>query len=197
MEILECIKSRRSTRVYSDKTVSQSDIDKIVEAGRYAPSGGNNRSVHFIVIQNKEILEELVKLVKDTFAGMEMNDGMYKSIFNSIRASKSGNYVFNYHAPVLIVTANKIGYPNGLADCSCAIENMMLMANELDLGSCWINQLRWLKDNENIIEYLRKLGMCNDEEIWGSVAIGYAKNDNNLPERKPLDRTGNKVTYIK
>lgn len=197
METFECIKSRRSTRVYSDKTVSQSDIDKIVEAGRYAPSGGNNQSTHFIVIQNKEILNELIELVKDTFAGMEIEDGMYKSIFNSINASKKGNYVFNYHAPVLIVTANKIGYPNGLADCSCALTNMMLMANELNLGSCWINQLRWLKDNENIIAYLRKLGMNDDEEIWGSLAVGYAKNEDGLPVRNALDRTGNKVTYIK
>ena len=47
---------------------------------------------------------------------------------------------FHYGAPVYIVTANKMGYGNAMADSACALENMMIAANALDLGSCWINQ---------------------------------------------------------
>lgn len=62
------------------------------------------------------------------------------------------NYVFHYNPAVLIITANKKDYGNNMVDCACALENMMLMANALDLGSVWINQLRWLNENSVILE---------------------------------------------
>ena len=127
--MLEFIKSRRSTRKYADIAVPTEIVEQVVEAGRYAPSGGNSQSTHFLVIRNKEVLDELAVLVKEQFAAMETEPGMYRSIVHSITAAKSGSYVFHYNAPVLIVTANQKDYGNNIADCSCALENMMLMAN--------------------------------------------------------------------
>lgn len=128
---------------------------------------------------------------------MEVDDNTYKSLVNSIKASQKGNYVFHYNCPVLIVTANKKGYGNNIADCACALENMMLMANSLDLGSVWINQLRWLNENPILIDELKKLGMDDEERVYGALALGYADTSDGMPDRIPLDRTGNKVTYIK
>ena len=193
---LELIKSRRSTRKYKTDAVPEEKLNQIVEAGRFAPSGGNCQSTHFIVIKNKEILEELAELVQQEFAKMEITPGLYKSIVNSINLSKSGNYVFHYNAPVLIVTANQKDYGNNIADCACALENMMLMANALDLGSCWINQLKWLNENPVILEYMKKLGMDDNERVYGALAVGYPNTPDGLPERKFLQRTGNKVTVI-
>lgn len=196
MNIFENIMTRRSTRKYLDQPVSQELLEKIIETGRYAPSGGNNQSNHFIVIQNKQIINHLVKLVEKTFSKMEITENMYGSLKNSINLSKKGGYVFCYNAPVLIVVANKKDYGNNLADCAIAIENMMLEANELDLGSCYINQLRWLNEDEDIISYLQSLGMKDDERVYGSLIVGYPDTNDGKPLRKALPRKGNEVTWL-
>ena len=136
---------------------------------------------------------ELKNLVQDEFSKMEIVDGMYQSIVNAVNNAKKGNYAFHYDAPLFIIVANKKNYGNALADCSCALENMMLEANELELGSCWINQLRWLADNSRINEYLKTLGLLDDEEVCGSLSVGYVEKIN----RTITKRTGNVVTFIK
>lgn len=196
MDIFDVIKSRRSTRKFKDQSIETEKLSKIIEAGRYAPSGGNNQTTHFLVVQNKEVLNELACLVQQEFAKMEVTSDTYKSMANSIRASKKGNYIFHYNAPVLMITANKKVYSNHIADCACALENMMVMANALDLGSCWINQLKWLNENEVLLPYLKKLGLAEDERVYGALAVGYADTKNGMPVRKPLERKGNPVTMI-
>lgn len=194
--MLDFIKSRRSTRRFKPDMVLDDKLSQIIEAGRYAPSGGNCQTTHFIVVKNREILWKLAGLVQQEFAKMEVTEGLYKSIVNSINASKKGNYVFHYNAPVLIITANKKDYGNNIADCSCALENMMLMSNALDMGSCWINQLKWLNENPTILEYLKQIGLREDERVYGALAVGYADTENGLPLREPLPRVGNEVTMV-
>ena len=196
MDMLEFIKSRRSTRRFKAVPVEKEKLDQVLEAGRYAPSGGNCQTAHFIAVTNREILEKLADLVQQEFAAMEETPGMYKSIVNSIRSSKKGGYVFHYAAPVLIIVANQKDYGNNIADCSCALENMMLMANALDLGSCWINQLKWLNENPVLLDFLQEMGLRDGERVYGALAVGYADTKDGLPEREPLKRTGNEVTYI-
>ena len=196
MTTLEAIKTRRSTRRFSDKRIEQEKLETISEAGRYAPSGGNSQTCHFIVVRNKDVLAKLAELAQSAFAKMEITEGTYKSIANSIRASQKGNYVFHYDPDTLIIVANQKDYGNNIADCACALENMMIAANELDLGSVWINQLKWLNEDETLLEYERTLGLEENERIYGALAVGYADTEDGLPFRKPLDRTGNKVTYI-
>ena len=134
MNVEEAICSRRSTRRYKALPVEQEKLEKIILAGRFAPSGGNNQTNHFLVVQNAEVLQRLAELVQNAFAQMEVTEGMYKSIRNSILNSRKGGYVFHYHAPVLIVVANQKDYGNNMADVSVAIENMML--EERCMRSC-------------------------------------------------------------
>ena len=147
MDAFELITTRRSTRRFKKEKPGQKTIHQIVEAGRYAPSGGNNQTTHIFVIQDETILKQLAEMAAKTFAAMEPEEGMYPSLLSSIMQSKKGNYVFHYNAPVLIVTANRKDYGNNIDDCACVLENMMIMANALDLGSCWINQLKWLNED--------------------------------------------------
>ncbi len=194
MEALVAVISRRSTRKYADRVPERGLIEKVIEAGRYAPSGGNNQTTHFMVFTDKDVLSEMAGIVCHEFARMEIYENMYSSMKNSINAARRGNYVFHYGAPVFIVTANRKGYGNAMADSACALENMMVAANALDLGSCWINQLHWLDENEAVREFMYRYGLKEDETITGGVIIGYA--DAGLPERKPLERKGNPVTWI-
>ena len=194
--MLEFFKSRRSTRKFKDQPLEREKLEQIVEAGRYAPSGGNNQSTHFLVIEDKAVLAKLAKMAERAFAAMEVTEGMYKSMAGSVRAAKRGGYVFHYHPSALVVTANQKDYSNNIADCACCLENMMLMANALDLGSVWINQLKWLNEDPEIVAYLQSLGMGENERVYGAVAVGYPDTEDGLPNRTALPRTGNEVTYI-
>ena len=97
---------------------------------------------------------------------------------------------------IFIVTVNKIGYGNVMADCVCAIENMVIAANELNLGSCYINQLHWLDENQYIRQYMSKLGLKEDETICASMVIGYPDTKDGMPIRTQRNITGNPVSYI-
>ena len=196
MDALEALVTRRSTRNYKPDPVEQEKLDKILEAGRQAPSGGNNQTSHFFVIRNRKVLDKLIEMTEKAFSGMEITENTYASMKHSIAASKKGGYVFCYNAPVLIVVANRKNYGNNIADCACAIENMMVAANALDLGSCWINQLKWLNEKPEIAEYLRGFGMKEDERVYGAVIIGYPATDSGLPNRNLMSLKGNKVTWI-
>ena len=194
MESIEAILTRRSTRKFSTELPERGLIEKILEAGRYAPSGGNSQTTHFIVIESSAVLKELAELVRSAFSAMEYTEDTYSSIKNSINASKRGNYIFHYNAPVLIVTANRKGYGNAMADSDCALENMMIAANALDLGTCWINQLHWLDEDPVIRDYMLKLGLDENETITGALSVGYPEGG--VIERRPLPRKGNVVTWV-
>ena len=191
--VLENIKTRRSVRRYRSEQISDCELESIIEAGRYAPSGGNAQTCHFLVIQRPDVLQRLCEVVRDAFSQMEINEDLYPSIQNSIAISKRGEYAFFFHAPTLVVVANQIGYPNAMADSACALENMMLCAASLHVSSCWINQLRWLDNHPEIRKYMLSLGLNESETICGAVALGYAV----APAALPVLRKGNPVTYIR
>ena len=196
MDALEAIVTRRSTRNYKPDPVEPEKIEKILEAGRQAPSGGNNQTSHFLVIRNRDVLDRLIALTEKAFAGMEITENMYASMKYSVTAAKKGGYVFCYNAPLLIAVANRKDYGNNIADCACALENMMVAANALDLGSCWINQLKWLNEEPEILECLYSLGMKETERVYGAVIIGYPETENGLPNRNLMKLKGNEVTWI-
>ena len=194
MDAMEAIFTRRSTRRMKLGLPPREMIERVIEAGRAAPSGSNSQATHMIVITDRKVLDELAAIVQTAFAAMEVGPDAYVSLRNSVSASKKGGYVFHYGAPVLIVTANRRGYGNAMADSACALENMMIAANALDLGSCWINQLHWLDEDASVRGYLEKLGLKADETVTGGLILGYGYDGQ--PVRSELKRTGNPVTWI-
>ena len=196
MNTYEAITTRRSTRKFLSKAIEKDKLEKVIEAGRMAPSGSNSQQNHFLVISDSEVLAKLTAMVQAAFAKMEVDENTYISLRNSVNLSKKGNYVFHYAPPTLVVVANNKDYGNNQADASIALENMMLEANELDLGTCYINQLRWLNEDPEIVEYLQHLGMKENERVYASMSIGYPDTEDGLPVRKPLIRKGNEVTWI-
>lgn len=193
-EVLETIRKRRSARRYSQEPLPEALLDAVVQAGRQAPCGGNNRTTHLLVIRDQEALETLRCLARQEFAKMEVEEDTYRSLRTAILSSREGSYVYDYHAPVLIIAANRKGYRNAMADCSCALENMMLAAASLDLGSCWINQLHWLDGNPAVRAALEGWGLKADETVCGALALGYPP-EGAMP-RADGERGGNPVTYI-
>lgn len=191
--VLETIKKRRSVRKYKPDQILDAELSQIIEAGRHAASGGNNQLSHLIVLQNKDVLEKLIQLIEAEFAKMEMEEGMYKSLQNSIRASKKGGYRSTFDAPTVVAVANQRGYGNAMADASLVLGNMMIAACSLGVGSCWLNQLHWLDENPAIRACMLELGLRENETICGALALGYSA----MGEPAPLQRNGNLVTYVK
>lgn len=196
MDTYDLIITRRSTRAFKDIPLEKDLLEKLVEAARHAPSGGNSQSTHFFVITDKEILKLLAETAQASFAKMQLYEGIYPSLASSISRSRAGGYVFHYSCPALIVTANQKDYGNNIADCACALENMMILGNAMNLGTCWINQLKWLNEDPAILEIFKKLGLEENERIYGALAVGYPATQDGLPNRIPLARKGNKVTWV-
>ena len=194
MDAIEAIMTRRSTRRMKPDLPPQALIEKVIEAGRAAPSGSNSQTTHLIVITRQDVLSGLAAMVQEAFAAMETGPETYVSLRHSVSAAKKGGYVFHYGAPVLIVTANQKGYGNAMADSACVLENMMIAANALDLGACWINQLHWLDGDEKIRACLENLGLGRDETVTGGLILGYGADGQ--PVRDELRRTGNPVTWV-
>ena len=88
--------------------------------------------------------------------------------------------------------SNDIDNSNGLADCSCALENIFLMANSLGIGSCWINQLKTLCNEESVRAVLDEFGIPKNHVVWGMASIGYPAVK---PEAKP--RKNGVVKFVK
>ena len=196
MNVIDAIVTRHSTRRYTNRPLEQEKLEIVLSAGLHGPTGGSSQNRHFLVVRDPQALEEMSRLVAETFAAMDATVETNPSVRNSIGKAQAGGYVFHYGPPVLIILAAKKAYPNGLADCACALENMMLAANALDLGSCWINQLHWLDEAPAIRDFLYGLGLQADETVCGALSLGYADTENGLPVRHEDGPPESAVTYI-
>ncbi|WP_236895548.1 nitroreductase family protein [Clostridium beijerinckii] len=191
--VIENIKSRRSIRKYKEEQIKDEELFTILDSAKHAPSGGNSQTWQFTVVQNKEILLELNGYIKEAFEKLEVDENTYKSKKAGKVASKKDDYNFYYNAPTLIIVSNESNYSNAIADSACAIENMLLAANYLELGACWINQLTWFDNDENVRKLLTRLGISEKHKVCGSICIGYI--DGIKPEKKILKE--NTVTIIR
>ena len=182
-EVLNCILARRSTRNYLERQIDTVQLDTILNAAIWAPSGGNNQSWLFTVIQNQEILLRLNTLVKEGFQHWTPDDD-YPGKLSAKAVSEKESYNFYYHAPTLIIASNRPGYENAMADCALALENIFLAAQSLGLGSCYINQLHWLRNDPNLRDFLFELGIPREHTICSAAAIGYIGKESAPPSRK-------------
>lgn len=192
-DVIENIKSRRSIRKYTKEQIKDADLYEILECAKHAPSGGNSQTWHFTVVQNKEIILELNDYIKAAFERLEVDENTYKSIRAGKIASRNENYSFCYGAPTLIIVSNESSYSNAMADSACAIENMLLAANYLGLGACWINQITWFDNDPDVKGLLTNLKVPENHKVCGSICVGYG--DGIKPKGKILKE--NIVTIIK
>ena len=163
-EVLNNILTRRSIRAFKKEQIKDDELEMILKAGIYAPSGMNKQSWQFTVVQNKEKIEALAKVVREELGRDE-------------------GYNF-YAPPTLIMLSNERDNNNGLADCSCALENIFLMANSLGIGSCWINQLKTICDNKKVRDLLNEFEIPENHIVWGMASIGYPEKPSVEHERK-------------
>lgn len=175
--VMKTILERRSVRAYDlSKKVEESALFEIVKAGAYAPSAMNAQGWHFSVVSNADLLERLNAQVKKLASASEEE---------RIRARGADNeYNFYYRAPVLIIVSmsDKALYPR--EDAGCCMQNMMIAATALGLGTCWINQLsNGASKDEGVRAVLAEAGVPEGNEVYAALAVGHALKSSPLKDR--------------
>ena len=123
MDVFEAIKKRRSIRDYTDEQVSDKDVERLIEAARWAPSAGNTQPWEFVIVKDAEMKRKL--------------------------SDAALNQTFIQKVPVVIVVcadekrSSRIYGNRGeklysIQDTAAATENMILAAQELGLATCWV-----------------------------------------------------------
>ncbi len=184
-EVINAILNRRSVRVYSDEQIKQEDLDQILQAGLYSPSGCNMQPWHFTVVQNKDLMNE----INDETKKILLNCDSEK--FQAYAKNENYNIFFNATTTIIISGEKEELVPQ--TDCAAATENMLIAAESLGIGTCWVGLITYLFMSEKGAEYTTKLQIPEGYEPYYAITLGYKK----YPDPKPLPRRENTVNYIK
>jgi nitroreductase/Pyruvate/2-oxoacid:ferredoxin oxidoreductase delta subunit len=189
---LNLLLSKRSLRNYKNKIVQKSDIQSIIKAMTYAPSGGNTQACDFIVITNKELkkvlIEATVKALKFMNVLMKVHwilkpfvsELMYKVISSKkagvglngmLKDIKSGDDRIFFNAPVIIVGHIPASGDIALVDSAVAFTYGMIAGHAMGIGSCWMGfTMMAVKKNRKIHEMLK---IPKRRIIAGVITLGY------------------------
>ncbi len=158
MTLIDLIKSRRSIRRFTGEVIDEDQLKLVLEAGFQAPSAHNYHPQHFVVIRDSEKLEEIA------------GEHKYAKML-----PKAG-------CGIVVCGDRDIQSRDGLivADCSAAIQNMLLAAHSIDLGAVWIG-IHPIEGFERIINEVVQL----PENILpvGMIAIGYPSEEKEMIDR--------------
>lgn len=154
--LLETMKTRRSIRKFKGEPIPKDILNQIIEAGTYAATGMNMQSPIIVAITNKEIRDE----------------------FSKWNAEIMGKDIDPFYgAPVILIVLAKKERPTAVYDGSLVMGNLMLMAHELGIGSCWIHRAKEEFETERGKEFLKKLGIEGEYEGIGHCALGYVDGE--------------------
>lgn len=160
MDLLNLIKSRRSVRLYEDRPVKEEDLQIILEAARWAPTGANLQPWHFVIVRDKELRKQIGKYARFFFI-------------------KSSHVE---HAPcVIILCYEKNKGKFGIYDVTLAGGNILLVAQSLGLGTCWIGAF----DEEKIKELI---GIPENVSVVALITLGYPKENPAPPPRLEIEK---------
>jgi nitroreductase len=171
--VLNNIYERRSVRNYSDKGISDEIIKEIIRAGTYAPTAVNKQPWRFVVVKNKQLIEEYDDRAKKAFLAAYKDTENPDLVRYVQYLSKPTTRLF-YGAPVLIFLFASPDVINE-HDCALAAENMMLAAQSLGLGSCWIGLAAGLGYD---VEFLKEVGVPEGHKLIAPLIFGYPSKDN-------------------
>ena len=172
-EVSKCLEERRAIRSFKPDMPRKEDLEKIIEAGLYAPSGMGRQRVIILAITDRETRDKLSRLNRSFMGGMGGRDPFYGG------------------PAVLVVLADK-NFPTGIYDGSLVMGNMMNAAHSLGLGSIWIHRAKEEFEEPEYKELLRSLGVEGDWEGIGNCVVGYVEGE--YP--KPAPRREGRVYWI-
>lgn len=143
---------RHSVRSYRSDPVDPKLLETVLEAGLKAPSGCNRQAAEIIVLQSQASRER------------------FKQIFNEVNKRTVDPY---YGAPVILLVLARPEGSTYVCDGAVALENMMLEAADIGLGSCWIHHVAEVFETEQGRQYLKDYGLDESLVGIGSLALGH------------------------
>jgi nitroreductase len=184
-ETLNNIFNRRSNRTFLTEQITEEELNTIIDAGLYAPSAHNQQPWHFTVVQDQELLSQLNT---DTKAVAKYFDD---KVFHQIAANDEF-HIF-YHAPTVIIVSGEEKALMPRFDCAAATENMLIAAESIDIGSCWVGLVDFLFQTDKENKYTQELGIPEGYKPYYAVVLGNKKIKNG----KAPARRKNTVNYIR
>lgn len=156
-QFLEIIKTRRSCRHYKAEQTTDQELSEILEAGTYAPTGHGKQDPVIVAVQNTALKSRLAKLNAQ------------------IMGTDNNPY---YDAPTYVLVFASKDNANAFQDGSCVLENMMLAAHSIGLGTCWINREYQMFLTEEGKSIMKELHLSESLIGIGALSLGY-------PSRQP------------
>ncbi len=168
-EVLKAIKERVSCKEFTPEMPAKELLEQIAEAGICAPSGMNKQAAKVIVITDKEVRDQLEDM-------------------NRRALNMPPDATPFYGAPVVaVIVANK-AVPTYIYDGSLVAENMLLAAEAVGLGGCWIHRAKPEFEMEEGKALLAKLGIEGDWEGIANIILGYRADEKPAPKDRIPDR---------
>lgn len=182
MELLELIKERHSIRKYTNQQISREDMEKILEAGNYAPNAGGGQRSMMVGIRNEKLTTKigymnLEKFDRNHLAGSYVSKEQPSSIDDP--SIKNGFY----GAPAVIAIFGQNNFMFRVADAFCCAENMILQATELGIASCIISrgeETFMSTEGQRLVE---EWGVPDNYTAICFIILGYI--DGEQPHSKP------------
>jgi nitroreductase/NAD-dependent dihydropyrimidine dehydrogenase PreA subunit len=195
-EVLELLfRERRSIRVYEKESIPDDILERILDAGRYAPTGTNSQNVHYVALKSSEEIERLRLMTTDfyakifariqgwlgalllrLFAGRRLVDSLRDSLPKVEFAKKlmeKGQDCLFYHAPVVVVAHAESWDTCSPFNCSVALYNCSLVAHTLGIGCCFNGYLVSAINSDRKIK--RWLAIPPDHKCYAAMTLGYQK----------------------
>lgn len=191
MDIFDLMRSRRSIRKYQQRQIPHELLEKVLEAGSYAPNAGGGQRSMLVAIHNRELTERLGRLNAASMDRRKLLGSHVSADQPSIIDDPSIKSGF-YGAPTVCVVFTPVNFLYGIPDAFCCAENMVLAASELGLASCIIARGEDTFDTLLGRELMKKWGIPEGWTARCFVTLGYCGG--NYPSAKP--RKENRVKII-
>lgn len=194
-EVMNTILHRRSIRRFDSRQIEESALQEILQAGLYAPSAGGRQDVIFVVCQDREINERLGRIKRaNSHPRMATATSYVSREQPSIADDPKLTNAF-YDAPTVITFFAPKQFLFSVDDCAVAAENMMLAADALGIGSCYIGQGWPAFADPYGQEVLKNWRIPTDHYAVMQLVLGYPREGDRHPTPKP--RKKDRVLYIR
>jgi len=163
--LMDIIKERKSIRKYKDKPLPKKVVNDILEAARYAPTARNLQELEYKVITSKTMITKLSEGI----------DQVIRKEGFPVKGPPGGRPSVFHDAPLLIIITAPKDNIFSASNAALAVQNIMLYATSIDLGSCFIGMAKLIERNKDLLKLVH---IPDDMNIAAAVICGY-------PDEKP------------
>jgi nitroreductase len=178
VNVKECINSRRSVRSYTDELIPDEVINELLVFGTKAATGSNAQPWGFVVIKDKEVIQAMSDEIK-----LQIHDNLdeypYFRQYESWLTNPKFN-VFNRANCIMLIYGDTTSHWYD-KDCSLAAANIILAAQDMGIGTCWIG---FAERYCNTQEFKAKHEVPENYDLVSALSMGYMKMQMTPPERK-------------